>query len=833
MSKGILLSLIVINNIILSVIAIFYTTIKNKLSKIVKNRKIRIILYSILAIGIIIFSKYLSYEIEKYKTDSQLMFDFFNRNFKFLFNKGENPIISLAEYIVNISQSLEIYLGVISVLVAIYIYSLEIEDNVRKYLLLIVLDGENTLKLIIVVLLFYYFNISFILFFSLIFFIFYKIIKIIQYTFEYSNREKFKKIIITGKLIKRFIEEDREIFINIIKELKDRIYKALVNKEYVLFEENIYYFEKFLQYEETFNIEDYSLIAKNKNKKEEKNIFKEHLIKIFPKDILVDNKEDILTNKGVLREEKISKARKKRIEDREIIKFIQSLYIFLIKNPDDLMFETISYLNIELGEYYLKKNELKRAKTFYNFLVLKYKYLKNNKKDWLINHENIEENLFYGLRYYETYYKKLSEEQEIIILKSILNLFNEMIENDDIDDILKYQEIFTRVGERIENILLKEYSRVILIFLLEMKKESIKEDNKQIEKFNEIIKQIEYHYYYQEGKLLEELYDQSKLKDWERNFDIIDYIYEEPDIFGLSTGWFPNNCTRDIILRLMDKVYYSISDDFIIDNYEELEIKISELKLESLKSRFNELSDNIRMKKAERISKIQLTEEELTKIYSFVSEENSNFYKFLNSDLKYSFSLIFLSKKSEWEKDFKGYKIIYENRFIKNLIDTKSYLINSYVNLLNEFWFIECIKNKIKELKEIKEILELEKEKYFILSNNSNRRFLNKIGILTHYFSNWNMEKTYIINKNSIKEIIFYLPEGYDRLKYTYVEIESLKDNKDEKILKAIQGKTQEEKELIRQGSSILKVAKRMEIVFNDEVEIYEISNEKLKDEER
>lgn len=833
MSKESLLSLIVVNNIVLLIVAIFYTTIKNKLSKIIKNKKIKIILYTVLAIGIIIFSKYLSYEIEKYKTDSQLMFDFFNGNLKFIFNKGENPIISLAEYIVNISQSLEIYLGVISVLVAIYIYILEIKDNVRKEILLIVLDGENTLKLIIVVLLFYYFNISFILFFSLIFFIFYKIIKIIQYTFEYSNRENFKEIILKKEIIKKLIDKDKEIFKNIIKELKDGIYETLINKEYILFEENIYYFEKFLQYEETFNVEDYSLIVKSKNKKEEKNIFKEHLIKIFPKDILVDNKEDILTNKEILEEEKIVKVRKKGIEDSEIIKFIQSLYIFLIKNPDNLMFEAVSYLNIELGEYYLKKNELKRAKIFYNFLVLKYNYLKNNKKDWLINHENIEENLFYGLTYYETYYEKLSEEQEIIILKSILNLFNEMIENDDIENILKYQEIFTRVGERVENILLKEYSRVILIFLLEMKKESIKEDNKRIEKFNEIIKQIEYHYYHQEGKLLEELYLQSKVKDWERNFNIIDYIYEEPDIFGLSTGWFSSNCIRDIVLRLMDKIYYSISDDFIIDNYEELEIKISELKLENLNSRFNELSDSIRMKKAEKISKIQLTEEELNKIYSFVNEENTNFYKFLNSDLKYNFSLISLSKESEWEKDFKGYKTIYENRFIKNLVNTKSYLINSYVNLLNEFWFIECIKNKIKELKEIKEILELEKEKYFILSNSSNRRFLNKIGILTHYFSNWNMEKTYIINKKSIKEIIFYLPEGYDRLKYTYVEIESLKDNKDEKILKAIQGKTQEEKELIKQGSSLLKVAKRMEIVFNDEVEIYEISNEKLKDEER
>lgn len=732
---------------------------------------------------ILIVSKIITYYINEYEIDSQLIFDFINGNLKFLFNKGENPIINLLEIIVNISQSLEIYLGVISVLVAIYIYSISLGDDFKKYVLLTLLGEGKALYLTVFLLVLYFFNISPVLFITLSIVIFYELYRMIRETFKIMNTVYFKENW-KDKIIPQLMKENnRRNLENIYYELRKRINKAIIDKEFVVLGDMIFYYETLLMTDGFEVPEDF---IENNNKKN-----------------------------GIQKD-----------ENKKAVRFLYKIYKLLIKGPDNNLFEEISDVNLVLGKYYLEKKEYSIASGYFNLLNLKYKYLKKAKE---YSKENKELYLFSGLRYYETYYEKLSEEQEMIILKSILNLFNEMIENDDVEDILRYQEIFTRKREEVDMILLKEYTRLLLIFLLEKKGTKSKKETE----IKNIINSIENKYLYDSNKLLEKIYIQSAEKEWDRKFDIIDYIYNKPDIFGLSTGSIPVNCTRDIILRLMDKVYYSISDDFIIDNYEELEIKISELKLENLNSRFKGLSDNIRMKKAEKISKIQLTEEELTKIYSFVSEENSSFYKFLNFNLKYSFSLIFLSKKSEWEKDFKGYKTIYENRFIKNLINTKSYLINSYINLLNEFWFIECIKTQIKKIENIEEIFKLEKDKYFILSNNSNRRFLNKIGILTHYFSNWNMEKTYIINKKSIKEIIFYLPEDYDRLKYTYVEIERLTDNQDEKILDKIQGKTQEEKELIRQGSSILKVAKRMEIVFNDEVEIYEISNEKLKDEER
>ncbi|MCF2698334.1 hypothetical protein [Fusobacterium mortiferum] len=771
---------------------------------------------------ILIVSKIITYYINEYEIDSQLIFDFINGNLKFLFNKGENPIINLLEIIVNISQSLEIYLGVISVLVAIYIYLIGLNDDFKKYVLLTLLGEGRPLYLTVFLLILYFFNVSPILFIGLNIVVFYELYNMIKETFKITNNGYFKtnwdKEIINQLLKIRNIKALE----NMYYEIRKKIMKAILEKDFILLEETIFYYQELLMADSLKEIpEDYILpFEKIDNKKQEDFQENINLPKEFKNSVTnseqerIERKENYERNTLVIREMK------------KAVRFLYKIYKLLIKEPDNNLFEEISDVNLVLGKYYLEKQEYSTARAYFDFLKLKYKYLKNNE---VYSKEIKELYLFSGLRYYETYYEKLSEEQEIIILKSILNLFNEMVENDDIEDILRYQEIFTRKREEVDMILLKEYTRLLLIFLLEKKGTKSKKETE----IKNIINSIENKYLYDSNKLLEKIYIQSAEKEWDRKFDIIDYIYNKPDIFGLSTGSIPVNCTRDIILRLMDKVYYSISDDFIIDNYEELEIKISELKLENLNSRLNELSDSIRMKKAEKISKIQLTEEELTKIYSFVSEENSSFYKFLNFNLKYSFSLIFLSKKSEWEKDFKGYKTIYENRFIKNLINTKSYLINSYINLLNEFWFIECIKTQIKKIENIEEIFKLEKDKYFILSNNSNRRFLNKIGILTHYFSNWNMEKTYIINKKSIKEIIFYLPEGYDRLKYTYVEIESLKDNKDEKILEIIEGETKEEKELIRQGSSILKVAKKMEIVFNDEIEIYEVSNEKLKDEER
>lgn len=511
---------------------------------------------------ILIVSKIITYYINEYEIDSQLIFDFINGNLKFLFNKGENPIINLLEIIVNISQSLEIYLGVISVLVAIYIYLIGLNDDFKKYVLLTLLGEGRPLYLTVFLLILYFFNVSPILFIGLNIVVFYELYNMIKETFKITNNGYFKtnwdKEIINQLLKIRNIKALE----NMYYEIRKKNMKAILEKDFILLEETIFYYQELLMADSLKEIpEDYILpFEKIDNKKQEDFQENINLPKEFKNSVTnseqerIERKENYERNTLVIREMK------------KAVRFLYKIYKLLIKEPDNNLFEEISDVNLVLGKYYLEKQEYSTARAYFDFLKLKYKYLKNNE---VYSKEIKELYLFSGLRYYETYYEKLSEEQEIIILKSILNLFNEMVENDDIEDILRYQEIFTRKREEVDMILLKEYTRLLLIFLLEKKGTKSKKETE----IKNIINSIENKYLYDSNKLLEKIYIQSAEKEWDRKFDIIDYIYNKPDIFGLSTGSIPVNCTRDIILRLMDKVYYSISDDFIIDNYEELEIK--------------------------------------------------------------------------------------------------------------------------------------------------------------------------------------------------------------------------------------------------------------------
>lgn len=172
---------------------------------------------------ILIVSKIITYYINEYEIDSQLIFDFINGNLKFLFNKGENPIISLIEIIVNISQSLEIYLGVISVLVAIYIYLIGLNDDFKKYVLLTLLGEGRPLYLTVFLLILYFFNVSPILFIGLNIVVFYELYNMIKETFKITNNGYFKT------------NWDKEIINQL---LKIRNIKALENMYYEIRKKN-------------------------------------------------------------------------------------------------------------------------------------------------------------------------------------------------------------------------------------------------------------------------------------------------------------------------------------------------------------------------------------------------------------------------------------------------------------------------------------------------------------------------------------------------------------------------------------------------------------------
>lgn len=673
---------------------------------------------------------------------------------------NQNIIIKSLGNLINITQSLDIYLGIISVLVTIYIYSISLGDDFKKYILLILLGEGKVLYLIILILLFYFFNISPVLFISLILIVFYELSTMIEETFRVMNAVSFKKNW-KEKIIPKITLKNLE---NIYYELRKRIMKAMLEKDFITFEEMISYYKALLM---TDRFEVPKEIGNNKN----------------------DEKDTA-------------------------IRFLNDIYTYLLENPDDNLFKEINYLNIELGKYYLKKDDLNMAGAYYNIIIKKYKYLKNINKTKI----EIEEELFLGIRYYEMYYDKLSEKQEIIILKSILWLFYEMIENNELDKIYRYQEIF---GRENQNDSFKEYPRIILIFLLE-RKLKITEDKTIIQRIEELKEKIETQYI-DRLDILEEIY--SKIAYWNKMYDLLEFSLGEPDIFGCSIGNYPDNDQRNIVLKILDKYHYIwLSKEFILNNYEMLETKINELKLENLKKRMENFSYDIKIKKAEKISKIKLKEKSiLLEEAKQFKEEETKFFKLFKENTRCLFKTKNLPKEFNLEKDYLKINKIYPNNFLN---DSFIEIVNLYIDELNELCLKKELIRKAKKIN-LKEVKKLKKDNYFMVLGNIDFEELDRLDILTYYLEYDIDNRVFLINKDSIKEIVFYLPEGYSNLKYTYLEIESLEDNNDSEISNDIPGETQEEKELIKKGNSRLKIAKKMEIIFKDNAEIYEIVLEK------
>lgn len=763
--------------ITINLLFVFISPILDSLSDNENKEKLEKKWLKVFAITLIV-SKIITYYINKYEIDSKLMLDFINGNLKFIFNKGENPIISLVEIVVNISQSLEIYLGVISVLVAIYIYSISLGDDFKKYVLLTLLGEGKALYLTIFLLVLYFFNISPTLFITLNVVIFYELYRMIRETFKIMNTVYFKenwKDKIIPELKK---EKNRKNLENIYYELRKRINKAIIDKEFVVLGDMIFYYETLLM-TDGFEVPIDSLMRDKSKKNRDKN---------------------------------------EKEEDEATI-FLYDIYDYLIENNDKNIFHIISGFNIKLGRYYLiEKEDFRKAETYFDILTKKYEYYEKNYSDNILN---IGEELFIGFKFYMDF-EKITEDKEIIILRAILNLFMKLLKEKKYKELEVYQEILgteSGIGET----LLKIYVRIVLIYFLE------KENN---EEKNELIKRLKSYFSFNKLNILQELYEKNKNERLENKFKLIKYTQGRRNIFGSGTGELEVNCINNTILKLLNEnIVHYIKEEFILNNLYDIESRIHRLKLKELQKRLDMLDDKIRLKKAKDISLIQISNEKLEEKYKEIQEnETSSLINFLKEKTLIKIKNKYLEEVGR-VRIFEEINEVYQNEIVSFL--AKDIVVSS-INLLDEYLFIENIKNKKKLISEVelKQLLN-RKNDYLVFSDWKHIDLLLEEELDIFYFEDGILSNIMLINKKSIKEIIFYLPEGYNRLKYTYVEIESLKDNKDEKILKAIQGKTQEEKELIRQGSSLLKVAKRMEIVFNDEVEIYEISNEKLKDEER
>ncbi len=458
-----------------------------------------------LIILLLLVGKYVS--IYEFKTLSEIKF------FKFLFDS---------------SLSLNVYIGIISILVALYIYCISIGDDFKKYLLINLLGEGKVLFLSTLVLVLYFFEISPILFLGINLLIFTEIFKMIKLTFLVLDtsaliEEKFKNEIIP----KIYNSENTKGLSNLYHEIKKSINKALSEKNFIYLEEMIFYYTELLTYEK---------FDSSKNE-----IFKDE-------------------------------SRKK--EDARI--FIYSIYKYLIDNPDKSCYETISYINIKLGKDYLKHKKYNEALSYYNILKLKYKYLLKT------NAEDLGFNLFEGIKYYENEFKQ--EDEQIIILRAVLSLFKMMVENSDYKNLSEFQEFFGT--EYSEENLLKEYARLILLFFLENDKQISIEKDELIKKIKN------YYVLPNEIHLLEKIYIKDKKYDLEEKFKISYYMFEEKiNVLGIASGSYEIGSIQNIILKILDNnMIYQVSEEFLIKNYNSIKEKANTFNLKKIKERLEKIS---------------------------------------------------------------------------------------------------------------------------------------------------------------------------------------------------------------------------------------------------
>lgn len=408
-------------------------------------------------------------------------------------------------FLINSLQSLEIFLGILSILMTIYVYSISLGDDFKKSVLLILLGKGRVIYLGMMVLILYYFNIKPFYFWTLTIVLFLELYNMIEATFFIVNTTYFRKNW-KSKVIPRLVKQrERNDLQNIYYELRKRITKAMLEKDFIVFEEMLAYYKDLLM-TDGFEI---------------------------PEDFIKKRIEKYKNQEGDFEEKE------------EAVGFLYEIYIYLLENRDDNLFDKIENLNIDLAEYYLEKEDYRLAKEYYSFLNLKYDYL-NEKYEGNIEEKGF--HLFTGLRYYHSNIKNLNMQKDIIILTSILNLFYKLIKERKYDEIEKYRLIFTE-----KDSFLEIYARVIIFhFLIHLEK------NNGAERVINFLKTDILQLIWYNPERIKYLYNLSKEKKWEKEFRNIGLSHFKVDVLGRAKREFSYDFDNTILI-LADEKNWRIS----------------------------------------------------------------------------------------------------------------------------------------------------------------------------------------------------------------------------------------------------------------------------------
>lgn len=608
-----------------------------------------------------------------------------------------DKIIEVIEKFYNFTRGLEIYIGLVAIVSAIYIYCIGFTDTFKKNILIFLMGEERILLILVSVLLFYFFNIPSIYFISLTIVLFYFLYKAIKLIFLIMNHRKFEEAFFS-EIVPKFKKlENGNGLNNLYQEIQVNLYQAIIDRNLIRVEELLTFLKEFLVFQENEN----------------------------------NNSERI------------------EYPEEKLIPFFYKCYKHLIEVPDINILLALSDISIYLGDFYLERKDYKKAQSCYSLIELNYEYyIKNYKEDIFLN---IGSSLFSSLG------NKIGENIEEIIAweGALLKLIYKVIQLEDYKNLEEFL-IFYNLDYLNNGIYkkMKIYSMIIIINFLN-KKENTSNDLKL--KKEDILFKLEGNViYYSNTSVLEEIYELNQEKDLERKLNLNDLKFPRFDFKGMSS--YSCSATEIIayILIFMDKHRQELKEEFVlkyssaidqISNLNNLNFLKGQLELHKVKIGIKDAQKNYniridRLKLKSSVDTIKKTKKEI-KVFKILQELSN----YLGESNNYCLD----------EEFIRSNEYIVDNEYINSQMFIRKILEDIQNDF--EYLIIQNLKNQrnilLKVLKLDDFIIFVSKETFYNIRDKykEKKELLNNIYPLNINFIDKNL--AYFIKKKSISSIIY------------------------------------------------------------------------------
>lgn len=476
-----------------------------------------------------------------------------------------SEIIKLIENFYNFTRGLEVYIGLIAIVSAIYIYCIGFTDTFKKNILIFLMGEEKILLILVSILLFYFFNIPSIYFISLTIILFYFLYKAIELIFLIMNHKKLEEVFST-EIVPKFKKlESGNGLNNLYQEIQVNLYQAIVDRNLIRVEELLTFLKEFLVFQENEN----------------------------------NNRERI------------------EYPEEKLIPFFYKCYKHLIEVPDINVLLALSNISIYLGDFYLERKDYKKAQSCYSLIELNYEYyIKNYKEDIFLN---IGSSLFSSLG------SKNSDILEEVICheSALLKLIHKIIQIEDYKNLREFL-VFYNLDILREGInkKIKIYSYIVIIYFLK-EKQSIKykESKERLELLQELSNNI---ICFVDNDILQEIYELQKKENLEKKMGIHYLKFPRFDFQGIS-GYTSSGSEiiKEIFIQL-NELQDNLNKEFILSNIETLEHISKEYNLKFIKSELSRYEMEIAIKKAKKYDSKKIDEKKLNENLEIIEVEEKN-----------------------------------------------------------------------------------------------------------------------------------------------------------------------------------------------------------------